>query len=248
MSWLLIAWMVPFMAGLPSMLGVSRKQGSSYLSAFAATRALGTAHLVALKVLVTSLTLLVAWVAIGTIVWVFAVPLAAWGPVTQATFVDYYPSLPSTADVLPIIVSVVVYFAAAVAAVGTVHAFLVLNGRRVALAVLGLGLYIAAWVLAGVRGWVDGDTIGNLHVWIITGTVVLGTAYLLRRSIAERIFTSRVLLLVLGIWVGFALMRRWLSPEPNDDLDDQVAFFLFALLPLTAALLMPWSFSRLRHR
>ncbi len=78
--------------------------------------------------------------------------------------------------------------------------------------------------------------------------MLLATAYLLRRLIAERIFTSRGLIIVLGFWVGFALTLRWLNPEPNDDLDDQVVFFLFALLPLAAAALAPWSFSRLRHR
>ena len=239
---------VPLIAALPSMLGVRRKQGNTYLSAFAATRALGTARLVGLKVLVTSLTLFVAWVAIGTSLWVFAVPLAAWGPETQATFVDYYPSLPVTAAALPIIVSLVVYATAAIAGAATLHAFLILNGRRVVLVGLALSLYIASWVLAGVRGWVDPNAIGTVHVWIVTGTMLLATAYLLRRLIAERIFTSRGLVLVAGIWVGFALMALWVHLEPNDDFVDRVAWFVIAVLPLTAAALAPWSFSRLRHQ
>ena len=152
------------------------------------------------------------------------------------------------ADALPIIVFSVVYFAAAVAALGTLHAFLVLNGRRVLLVGLGLSLYIASWVVAGIRGWVDGNTISLANLWIITLTVVLGTAYVLRRSIADRIFTARGVILVLGIWVGFALMSLWFNPDPIDGFDAWLAFFLFALLPLAAALLAPWSFSRLRHR
>ena len=134
------------------------------------------------------------------------------------------------------------------AALGTLHAFLVLNGRRVLLVGLGLSLYIASWVVAGIRGWVDGNTISLVNLWIVTPIVVLGTAYLLRRPIVERIFTGRGLVIVLGIWVGFALMNLWFNPDSNDGFQAWLAFFVIAVLPLTAATLAPWSFSRLRHR
>jgi len=250
--WVWFPLMVPVLVALPSMLGLRQKQGASYLDAFAATRPMGTARLVGLKVLVTSLALLLSWVVLVAGLWILAVELAVWGPETQAAFAEYFgdffPSWPGTADGMRMIVAVVVLFTAGVAGAGVLHACFVLNGKRVGFTGLGLGIYIASCVFLSIRGWVDGYTIWVVHAWTVPGIVLLGTVYLLRRLIAERIFTSRGFIVVLGTWVGFALLSRWVNPEPNDSFHDRPVFFLFALLPLAAAALAPWSFSRLRHR
>ena len=59
---------------------------------------------------------------------------------------------------------------------------------------VGVGLYIASWVIVGTRGWVDMGTIETIvlaHLWIVTMAVSFGTAYLFRRSMVERICTWR---------------------------------------------------------
>lgn len=102
---------------------------------------------------------------------------------------------------------------------------------------MGLGVYIALWAGAAAMGWVSPDAILMTHLWIVTGAAVVGADVLLRWLVAERIFTPRGLLVVLGIWVVIALV-----------IPDQEAWLAISCLPLSAAALAPWSFSRLRHR
>ena len=249
--WVWFPLMVPVLVALPSMLGLRRKQGASYLGAFAATRSLGTAHLVGLKVLVTSLAILLSWSVLVAVLWVFSVRLAAWGPETQAAFTEYwgdfFPSPLGTADTLQRMVAFSALATAVLAGTGVLHVSSVLNPRRTLLTGVGLGIYIASWVLAGIRGSVDADILATTHLWIVTVAVFLGTAFLIRRSVVERIFTLRALTAVLVIGVGLLIMSLWTNPNP-DDIEDHMVAFIFGSLPLTLMVLLPWSFSRLRHR
>ena len=86
--WVWFPLMVPVMVALPSMLGVRRRQGVSYLDAFAATRPLATGHLVGLKVLVNSLSIFLSWAVLVAVLWLFAVRLAVWGPEAQAESIN----------------------------------------------------------------------------------------------------------------------------------------------------------------
>jgi len=252
--WVWFPLMVPVMVALPSMLGIRRKQGASYLDAFAATRSLSTAHLVGLKVLVTSLAILLSWTVLVAVLWVFGVWLAAWGPEVQAAsveyFGDFFPPSSDITDALRTVFSFVLPFTAVVVGAGVLHTFWVLNARRVALTGVGVGLYIATWAFVGIRGWVDGGVIDAMvlaHLWIVTLAFSLGTAFVFRRSIAERICTWRGLSVALVIGVGFLVMSLWLNPNP-DDIEDHLSAFILGFLPLIVMALLPWSFSRLRHR
>jgi hypothetical protein len=60
-SFMMMGMAIPVFAAVPSLLGLRRRQGHVSLGVFAPSRALGTARLVALKVLVGFLALLVAW-------------------------------------------------------------------------------------------------------------------------------------------------------------------------------------------
>ena len=197
--------MVPVMAALPSMLGVRRRQGVSHLDAFAATRPLSTGHLVGLKVLVTSLSIFLSWAVLVAVLWLFAVRLSVWAPRAQAASIEYwgdwFPPLSGAAMALLSTVYVV-SFIAAIAAGGALHAFLVLNGRRVVLTEMGSASTSQRGSSRGLRGWVDMGTIETIvlaHLWIVTLAVSFGTAYFFRRSIAERICTWRGLSPVLVI-------------------------------------------------
>jgi hypothetical protein len=151
---------------------------------------------------------------------------------------------------VPIFFFAVVYTTAAVAGAGVLHALLVLNARRVVLTVVGLGLYMASWVIVGVRGWADGGMLEAMvlaHLWILTLSAFFGTAFLFRRTIAEGVCTARGLVWLLVIGTGFLAMTLWLNPNP-DDIEDHLIAFMFGFLPLTAAALSPWTFGRLRHR
>lgn len=249
--WVWFPLMAPVVVALPLMLGITRKQGASHLGAFAATRSLGTGHLVGLKALVASLSILLSWGTLIAVLWVFAVWLGVWGPETRAGSIEYFGDFfppPSTAtDVLRTAFSFLLPFPALVVGAGTLHAFWVLNARRVVLVGTAVGLYIASWVFVGVRGWVDGSAIATVHLWIAALVVSLGTAFLFRRWIVERICTWRSLSGVLVIGLIFLVMSLWLNPNP-DDMEDHLSAFLFGSLPLILFALFPWSFSRLRHR
>jgi len=249
--WVWFPLMVPVLVALPSMLGLRRKQGASYLGAFAATRSLGTAHLVGLKVLVTSLAILLSWSVLVAVLWVFSVWLAAWGPETQAAFTEYwgdfFPSPLGTADTLQRMVAFAALATAVLAGTGVLHASLVLNPRRLVLTGMGIGLYIASWVFVGIRGWVDPEIIATAHLSIVVLAILLSAAFLIRRSVVERIFTWRGLTAILVVGVGFLILNFWLNPNP-DDIEDHMAAFILGSLPLIVMALLPWSFNRLRHR
>ena len=227
-----LLFIVPPVVGLRSMLDIRRQHGSFDLGSFAATRAMGTARLVGLKVLVTSLSVIAAWAAIATSLGIFVVWLAVWGPGPAADLADLVRSLPVYAWI-GLVVAVVTSMAYGL----TLHSLLVLNPRRFILSAMGLALCIALSVGAAAMGWATPDEILMAHWWIVTGAAIAGPAVLLRRLAAERIFTSRGLIAVLGLWTGIALV-----------IPDREAWLTISCLPLAAAALAPWSFSRLRHR
>lgn len=249
--WVWFPLMAPVFVALPLMLGITRNQGTSHLGAFAATRSLGTGHLVGLKALVTSLSILLSWGALIGVLWVFAVWLGVWGPETRAGsieyFGDFFPPPSTVTDVLRTAFTFVLPFSALVVGAGALHAFWVLNARRVVLVGTAVGIYIALWVLVGVRGWVDGSAIATVHLWIAALAVSIGTAFLFRTWIVGRLCTWRSLSGVLAIGLIFLVMTLWLNPNP-DDIEDHLSAYLLGSLPLILMALLPWSFSRLRHR
>jgi hypothetical protein len=249
--WVWFPLTIPVMVALPSMLGVRRRQGVSYLDAFAATRPLKTAHLVGLKVLVSSLAILLSWAILVAVLWVFAVRLNVWGPVTQADaieyFGDFFPPPSGPVDAFWTMISFIVPFSLVVAGAGVLHAFWVLGAKRVMLTGVGLGLYIASWVFLGIQGWANADIVATTHLWIVVVAIVLGAAFLIHRLVVERVLTARALLAVLVIGLGLLLMSLWTNPNP-DDIEDHMAAFIVGALPLIVIILSPWTFSRLRHR
>lgn len=156
---LMFAPFVPLVAGFRIMPGVRRKQGVTYLSAFEATRPVGTARLVGLKVAVTSLAVLLSWIAIGTASWVLPGPLqrvarhpgaAEFAGDLPEMKADFSAGLLSATwvDLALLVAVLVAYVATLIASAGVVRAFFLRNARAVLVggllaAVYGVGLIYA---------------------------------------------------------------------------------------------------------
>ena len=249
----LLSFFAPVKVGLQEMFRIQRKQGRAYMSAFDATRALGTAELVGLKVAVTVLSIVGAWVAIGTSLWFFLPlirDLADFTPMQDnlARIVAAQPGYRLAA----LLVVALIQLSAIAAFLGAVEVFLVLQAKRVLLGASGLGVYLLAFVSAVTWGWV-GPSFVTAHAWILAALIALGAAYILGRAFVDRIFTARQTGTAVLIWFGFATAYLALLAE-SGVLDSNMPKAFVALVlsfgfgPLAAAALAPWSFGLIRHR
>ena len=130
--------------------------------------------------------------------------------------------------------------------------------RRVTIAgslLLLYGLALVLLALAGQRGYGFEslkDTLMRATSWIAAAAIVLATAYLLWRALAERLLTLR--LACGAVLVSAAFAAAWvtvlraagvqLAGMPTTD---AVWMLSPVLLPLTVSALAPWSLSRVRH-
>ncbi len=135
----MLSFLPPVKIGLLSMFRIQRKQGSAYLSTFDATRALGTAQLVGLKIVVTVLCILGAWIVIGTSLW-FSLPIVS-------DFADFGPRQSALAGALAaqpayrlaaLAAVASIHLSAAAALLASVEVFFVLHAKRLIIGVLAL--------------------------------------------------------------------------------------------------------------
>ena len=143
--------------------GIRRRQGRTYISAFEATQAYGTAQLAALKVLVKSVCVLAALIAIGVSVWI-SLPLLGDAVFIQMWNVPLSSQLSVIKDAVAALTGYEQLSLVVVAAVGVViwvAAFAVLGAlrtrysRRVNIAaslLLLYGLALALLALAERKG------------------------------------------------------------------------------------------------
>jgi hypothetical protein len=246
--------------------GIRRRQGRTYVSAFEATHAHGTAQLAALKVVVKSVCVLAAIIAIAVSVWI-SVPLLG-----DAVFIQMW-SVPLSSQLSGIIGAVAALTAyeqlalAVVAAVGVVvwvAAFAVLGAlrtrysRRVNIAASSLlvsGLALALLALAERNGIVSPllfDTLFSAARWIFFGAMVLTTVYVFWSGFAERVLTIGYAGGAVAIAAAFG--AAWLTAlhiagvQPAGLSAMNAVWILSpAVVPLTIGVLTPWSYSRVRH-
>jgi hypothetical protein len=248
---MLLATTLPLFVALPSVLGLRRKPGHAYMGGFAGTLPLGTTRLVWLKVLVASFALFIAWGFIAASLWIVVQWLDGSNPDLRHVLAEYVPDLPGGVAGMAAAALVPVYVIALLATAAALHAWLVLNGKRFLLGALGIVLYGTAIVVMVVRGWLHGELIFQVHLGAVAAAFLLGICFLLWRGLVERLFSARVLVIVVASGAGFAIAAvtsTWLNPDGKTELEEVVAASLFGLLPLAAVALLPWSFSRLRHR
>ncbi len=246
--------------------GIRRRQGRTYMSAFEATQAYGTAQLAALKLLVKSVCVLAALIAIGISVWI-SLPLLGDAVFIQVWNVPLNSQRSVIKDVVAALTGYEQLSLVVVAAVGVViwvAAFAVLGAlwtrysRRVNIAASSLllcGLALALLALAEHKGIVSPfvvDAIFATARWIFLAAMVFTTVYVFWSGFAERVLTIRYTSGALAISAAFG--AAWLTVLHIAGVQlagmsamNAVWILSPALLSLTIGVLAPWSYSRVRH-
>jgi hypothetical protein len=246
--------------------GIRRRQGRASMSVFEATHAHGTAQLAVLKVVVKSVCVLAALLAIGVSVW-FSMPLLG-----DAVFIQMWEvPLNSQRSAFSAAVGALTRYeqlALAVLAAGGVvlwvatwaalGALWTRYPRRLNIAaslLLLYGLAVGLLALAGERGIGPEIPLGVIlraTSWVVAAAIVALTGYFVWRGFAERLLTVRQAWIVVFLSAAFAaasltlLRAAGLSLE-GMSAENAVRMLSLALLPLTVGVLAPWSYSHLRH-
>ena len=244
--------------------GIRARQGRTYASAFEATQASGTARMAGLKVLVRSVCVLAALIAVsvslgaslsftelGRRFMLSNGPLARLLRAIEAVGPTGYQQF-ALAVVTSIGVAVMVGSRAALGALRARYP------RRLNIAgslLLLHGFVLVLLALAGQRGYgfeTLRDTLLVATSWIAAAAMVLATAYLVWSALAERLLTLRsacgavLVSAVFGAaWV--TVVRAAGVPLAGPPTTDAVWMLSPELLPLTISALAPWSLSRVRH-
>jgi hypothetical protein len=259
--WLWIALVLPMWLTASALLGLKRKHGHTRLDVFAGARPIGTARLVALKVLAGSLVLFAAWAAVGAGLWIFQRWVAGPELDLWAIIVDYFylvemgfvDSRPGISPRVPgVAVTLAIQVIAIMAGAAALQALFVLYAKRIMLAALAVMLYTVLIVTMVMRGWIPGDLITVVHVGALAAAVVIGMSFVLWRGRAEGVFSAFGVAFIVATGLAFAIAAiaaniAWINPGGNS-IGDWLAGFMVGLLPLSAMVLTPWSFSRLRHQ
>ena len=248
--------------------GIRRKQGRTYVSAFEATQAYGTAQLAVLKLLVQSVCVLAAFIAIAVSFWISmpllgdAVFIQIWGvPLSsrRSVITDAFAALTGY-EQLALAIVAAVGVVIGVAAFAVFGALRTRYSRRVSIASFLLLLYGLAfvWLAVGVR--VDPETASQFHLdvvygamrWIATAAMVFTTVYVFWSGFAEHVLTIRYASGAVAISAAFG--AAWLTALHMAGVQlagmsamNAISVVSPALLPLTASVLAPWSLSRIRH-
>ena len=205
--------------------GIRRKQGRTYVSAFEATQAYGTAQLAVLKLLVQSVCVLAAIIAIAVSVWISlpllgdAVFIQIWGvPLSsrRSVITDAVAALTGY-EQLSLAIVAAVGVVIGVAAFAVFGALRTRYSRRASIASFLLLLYGLAfvWLAVGVR--VDPETASQFHLdvvygamgWIATAAMVITTVYVCWSGFAERVLTIRYASGAVAISAAFG--AAWLT-------------------------------------
>jgi hypothetical protein len=248
--------------------GIRRKQGRTYVSAFEATQAYGTARLALLKLGVQSACVLAALIAIAVSSWI-SMPLLGdpvfvqiWGvPLSsrRSVVADAFAALAGYEQLALAVVAVagVVIGVAAFAVFGALRARF---GRRVNVASVVLVLYglVFVWLAVAVR--VEPDIASRYHLdvayetmrWIATAAMAMTIVYVCWRGVAEQVLTIRYASGAVALTVAFGaawLTALHIAGDPFAGLSVMQAISVAspALLLLAVSVLAPWSYSRIRH-
>jgi hypothetical protein len=242
--------------------GIHRRQGRTYMSAFETIQAHGTAQLAALKVLVKSVCVLAALIAIGVSAWM-SVPLLGDAVFIQMWNLPLSSGLTATNGAIAALTGYEQLSLVVVAAVGVViwvAAFAVFAAlpRRVNIAgslLLLYGLVLGVLALAERNGIVSPFVFHLLFVatrWIFWAAMVFTTAYVFWSGFAEHVLTIRYASGAVAISLVFG--AAWLTVLRAAGVSladmpaaDTVLMLSPALLSLTVSVLAPWSLSRIRH-
>jgi hypothetical protein len=259
-------FIVLFLGG--NAFGIRRRQGRSFISLFEATQTYGTARVALLKLLVKSVCLLVALIAIAASAWISMsllgdpVFVQMWGVPLSTQRVVLTDALAALAGYEQIalafvaLVGVVVWVAlwAAFGALRNRYD----RGVSIASALLVLYGLLLVWLAVGVRA--NPDTAAQFHLdvvyrtmqWSATAGIVITTVYVFWSGVAEHVLTVRY---VSGaVAIAAAIGAAWLTvldsagvPLAGMSAMNTIPVVSPALLALMVSGLAPWSYSRIRH-
>ena len=248
--------------------GIRWKQGRTYVSPFEATQAYGTAQLAVLKLLVKSVCVLAALIAIVVSFWISipllgdAVFIQIWGvPLSsrRSVITDAFAALTGYEQLALAVVAAVgvVVWVASWAALGALRTR---YRRRINIAVCLLLLYGVAFVWLGVGVRMDPETASQFHLdvvframrWIAAAAMVCTTVYVFWSGFAERVLTIRYASGAVAMSAAFGAAWLTVLHMAGVQLGGMSAMNALsvvwpALLPLMASGLAPWSYSRIRH-
>jgi hypothetical protein len=246
--------------------GIRRRQGRASMSAFEATQAHGTAQLAALKVVVKSVCVLAALIAIGVSVWISmpllgdAVFIQMWSVPLNSQLSKFNGAVTALTgyEQLALAIVAAVGIAVWVASWAALGALWTRYPRRLNIAASLLLLYgvaIALMALATSSRIGPAIPLGAIlqaTSWVAAAAIVFATAYLAWRTFAERLLTVRQAWGVVFLSTAFA--AAWLTVLRMAGLSladmpaaDAVRMLSPALLVLAVSVMAPWSYSRIRH-
>ena len=255
-SWAMFSVLAVLILGVNA-FGIRWRQGRVYASAFEATQPYGTARLAGLKVLVRSVCVLPALIAVGLSVWASLsfIVVGKGGEYLRSGLRVIEGAVGALTGYQQVALAVVACIGVVVM-VASVAAIMALAARyprplniATCLYLLSWGLVLVLLALAGHRG--IGLLFGPTRL-IDAPAIVLATVYLSWRAFAERLLTLRsacgVVLVSAAFGTAWLTMLRaagvQLAGMPTTD---AVWMLSPVLLPLMASVLAPWSLSRIRH-
>jgi hypothetical protein len=253
--------------------GIRTRHGRTYASAFEATQACGIVRMAGLKVLVRSVCLLAAVVAVGTSVWTSLSVIPFDVLADNDTFIDksrnpvsgLMRAIESAVGTMNVYELLALAFVAAVVVavmVASRAAFTALRARyprQLAKAASVVLLYVLALVLLALA---DERELGfeipmgallRTTGWVVAAGVVVATAYLFSQMFAERLMSlwqagSTVLISVVFVTAWLTVLRAAGLQLTTTVTRDAVWMLLSPmLLTLMVSVLAPWSLSRIRH-
>jgi hypothetical protein len=249
--------LILFLAG--NAFGIRRRQGRVYVSAFEATQPHSAAQLATLKLLVKSLCVLAAIIAIGASVWL-SMPIlgdAVFIQIWNVPLSSRLTALNGAVAALPwyklfaLVVIVAVGLVVWVAAFAVLAALWSRYSRRANIAASSLLLSciaLALLVLAERKGVVSPfvlDAIFAAARWILLAAMVLTTVYAFWRGFAERVLTIRYASDAVVISTAFG--AAWLALLAATGAQSAVPMLWLLLLALMVGVLAPWVLHRVRH-
>ncbi len=245
-----------------NVFGVRWRQGGVYASAFEAGQPYGTARLAGLKVLVRSVCVLAALIAVGVSAWASGVIIAI-GEIADVPLSSWQRAIDGAVfaltgyEQLALVAVASLSVALTVASLATLAALWARYPRRLNIAGLLCLLYGLALVLLALRQHSSGlefplGAILRATSWVAASAIVLATGYLLWRGFAEQLLTLRQA--SGAVLVSAAFGAAWLTMLRAAGLSlagmpatDAAWMLSPALMPLTISLMAPWSLSRIRH-
>jgi hypothetical protein len=235
--------------------GIRWRQGRAYASAFEATQPYGTARLAGLKVLVRSVCVLPALIAVVLSVWASLSFIVVGERYLRSRLRVIEDAVAGLSGYEHVALAVVACIGGA-AIVASVAALIALAARyprpmniATCLYLLFYGLALVLLAVAGHRG--IGLLLGPTR-FIDAPALVLGTVYLSWRVFAERLLTPRwafgVVLVSAAFGAAWVTMLRAAGVQLAAMPTMNALWMLSpALLPLTASVFAPWSLNRIRH-